>query len=298
MKNLRYWNPRLEHWEPEYLTRTMDGFAFLADDNPERLEATAAALKAGLSEIARIVCEESVKSLRDANANEYEHFGFRDDVTKGIDPKRVLLQESWMDHGDPRPFGCFAVVLKIQQHAERFAALSQDLAAAAATAGASISAGEVGERLIGRRRTGEPLASHVTDNETFSFAGADGSRCPYQAHVRVMNPRDGSPEPVIIRRGMAYDRGLMFVSLHRTLMDFTNLMFRAERARDPILSSAADWKPDFIPPNGCVVGRQSGQKWQFGETTVCFPMADLTTIRGGEYFYIPSLQFLRWMAGI
>src|SRR4051794_5154890 len=30
MKNLRYWNPRLEHWEPEYVTRTIDAFVFLA----------------------------------------------------------------------------------------------------------------------------------------------------------------------------------------------------------------------------------------------------------------------------
>jgi hypothetical protein len=113
-----------------------------------------------------------------------------------------------------------------------------------------------------------------------------------------MNPRDGSPDPVIIRRGMVYERGLMFLSLHRSVMDFTSLMFRAERARDPILSSAAEWKPDFTPANGCVVGRKPGQKWEFEGQTVCYSIADLTTIRGGEYFYIPSLSFLRRLAGI
>ena len=110
-----------------------------------------------------------------------------------------------------------------------------------------VTAEDVAERIIGRRRSGEPLVDSAPDPDTFSFAGTHASRCPYQAHIRVMNPRDGGPDPIIIRRGMAYDQGLMFVSLHRTLMDFTSLMFRAEFARDPILSTTADWTVDSHP---------------------------------------------------
>lgn len=289
LRNPRYWNPRPEHWEPEYLDRNIDGFLYVADDDLERVRTASAAFEADAAGLAEIVRQEPVKSLRDAYANEYEHFGFRDDMTKGVDPKRVLLHETWMDHGaDPPPLGCFAVVLKIEQHADRFAAATEGLAAAA-----QVSADDAGERIIGRARSGELT---------------DPSICPFQAHVRVMNPRDGSPEPVIIRRGMAYGpttaeapagaaRGLMFLSLHRSIMDFTTLMFRAEYARDPILSTATDWTPDYIPPNGCLVGRRPGQKWEINGQTVCYPIADLTTIRGGEYFYIPSLSFVRMLAG-
>ena len=92
-------------------------------------------------------------------------------------------------------------------------------------------------------------------------------------------------------------RGLLFMSLHRSIMDFTSLMFRAESSRDPVLSTTADWTPHYTPPNGCLVGRLPGQKWEFSGQTVCYPIANLTTIRGGEYFYIPSLSFIRMMAG-
>ena len=85
----------------------------------------------------------------------------------------------------------------------------------------------------------------------------------------------------------------MFVLLHRTLMDFTSLMFRAEFAAIRSCPTTADWTVDYTPPNGCVVGRQPGQKWEINGQTVCYPVANLTTIRGGEYFYIPSLTFLR-----
>lgn len=305
MKDTRYWNPRLEHWQSDYLTRTLDAFVFFADDDADRLQSTISRFEADIEPLAGIVRQEPVKSIRDSSGHDYEHFGFRDDVTKGIEPNRVLLQETWSDASDETSYGCFAVVMKIEQHPDRFTAATEGLAAAAASSGIQVTPGDIAERIIGRRRTGEPMVEGAVDPENFSFAGTGGSRCPYQAHVRVMNPRDGKPDPIIIRRGMAYgpaghsegERGLLFMSLHRSIIDFTSLMFRAESSRDPILSTTAGWTPDYTPPNGCVSGRRPGQKWEFEGQTVCYPVANLTTIRGGEYFYIPSLSFVRNMAG-
>ena len=305
MKNLRYWNSRIEHWEPDYLTRSIDAFLLFADDDADRLQSAISLFEAEIEPFAGIVRQEPVKSIRDSKGHDYEHFGFRDDVTKGIEPDRVLLPETWSDDSDQSSHGCFAVVMKIEQHADRFTAATNALSAAAAASGIQITPDEVAERIIGRRRTGEPLVDGNVDPENFSFEGVGASQCPYQAHVRVMNPRDGKPDPVIIRRGMTYGpadnaegaRGLLFMSLHRSIMDFTSLMFRAESSRDPVLSTTADWTPHYTPPNGCLVGRLPGQKWEFSGQTVCYPIANLTTIRGGEYFYIPSLSFIRMMAG-
>jgi hypothetical protein len=45
-----------------------------------------------------------------------------------------------------------------------------------------------------------------------------------------------------------------------------------------------------------VIGQSAGpvlsQTWPSGGT-VTFPMADFVTMRGGEYFYAPSMAFLR-----
>ena len=38
MKNPRYWNPRIEHWAPDYLTRSIDAFLLFADDDADRLQ--------------------------------------------------------------------------------------------------------------------------------------------------------------------------------------------------------------------------------------------------------------------
>ncbi len=305
MKNTRYWNPRLEHWQPDYLQQPIDAFVFFADDDAPKLQRTISKFEADTQPLASIVQQEPVKSIRDSNGHDYEHFGFRDDVTNGIEPNRVLVQETWDTSEEASSYGCFAVVMKIEQHPHRFAAATNGLSAAAAASGIQVTPDEVAERIIGRRRTGEPLVAGSVDPENFSFKGVEPNQCPYQAHVRVMNPRDGKPHPVIIRRGMAYgptdtlggERGLLFMSLHRTIMDFTSLMFRAESSRDPVLSTTADWTPDYTPANGCVVGRLPGQKWEFNGRTVCYPIANLTTIRGGEYFYIPSLSFIRMLAG-
>ena len=93
-------------------------------------------------------------------------------------------------------------------------------------------------KLMGRWRDGTPLVlspTHdggATDANDFVYAGdPDGQRCPFSAHVRVVNPRDDPIDPVVgtvprvIRRGMPYgpeltgtvddgqDRGLIGVFL-------------------------------------------------------------------------------------
>jgi hypothetical protein len=93
-------------------------------------------------------------------------------------------------------------------------------------------------KLMGRWRDGTPLVlspaqdGGPTDANDFVYAGdPDGQRCPFSAHIRVMNPRDDAVDavvgkvPRVIRRGMPYgpeltgtiddgqDRGLMGVFL-------------------------------------------------------------------------------------
>jgi deferrochelatase/peroxidase EfeB len=93
-------------------------------------------------------------------------------------------------------------------------------------------------KMMGRWRDGTPLMladapnAALTDANDFVYAGdPHGLRCPFSAHIRVVNPRDDRLDPVVgttprvIRRGMPYgpeltgttddgrDRGLIGVFL-------------------------------------------------------------------------------------
>jgi deferrochelatase/peroxidase EfeB len=74
-------------------------------------------------------------------------------------------------------------------------------------------------KLLGRWRDGTPLVlspegpqSALASENDFGYAVADpdGRRCPFSAHIRVVNPRDQQLDPVtdgvprVIRRGMPY----------------------------------------------------------------------------------------------
>jgi deferrochelatase/peroxidase EfeB len=74
-------------------------------------------------------------------------------------------------------------------------------------------------KMMGRWRDGTPLVlspdrpdSQLTTSNDFSYAtqDPDGHRCPFSAHIRVVNPRDTPLDPIvegvpqILRRGMPY----------------------------------------------------------------------------------------------
>src|SRR5262249_27983328 len=89
------------------------------------------------------------------------------------------------------------------------------------------------EKMMGRRQDGTPLVDPAAGND-FDYAKDDeGRQCPFHAHVRRANPRDGRKAmPRIVRAGMSYgerfdekadptanpnaapgaDRGIMFMA--------------------------------------------------------------------------------------
>ncbi|MFZ0877689.1 MAG: hypothetical protein WAN20_24730 [Pseudonocardiaceae bacterium] len=111
-------------------------------------------------------------------------------------------------------------------------------------------------KMMGRWRNGAPLVlspdrpdSELATSNDFSYAtqDPDGHRCPFSAHIRVVNPRDTPLDPIvegapqILRRGMPYgpplqgsgddgaDRGIVGIFLcadlrrqFYTLIDWVN----------------------------------------------------------------------------
>ena len=146
-------------------------------------------------------------------------------------------------------------------------------------------------KMMGRWRDGTPLVlsperpdPELASSNNFSYVDQDpdGLRCPFSAHIRVLNPRDTPLDPVavegvprVLRRGMPYgaplqgtvddgaDRGLVGVFLCADIRkqiytliswimrnDFSPVYDSNRRVQDPLLGNRAvpGASADFILP--------------------------------------------------
>ncbi len=197
-------------------------------DQTETLDQAIAWLEAapGLS----ILSIELMRSYPEAPNITREHFGFQDGISQ---PNPVAPEgRFWSDkveHGElflgyannrgdgpypPRPDplldkGCFLVLRKIRQ---RLDVLDEVLKRCYPKPGKTSEKAriELKERMMGRRRDGEPLVSGnnynatATKNDFDYTADTSGAQCPFHAHARRTNPRTSAHIPRIIRRGMSY----------------------------------------------------------------------------------------------
>jgi Dyp-type peroxidase family len=180
-------------------------------------------------------------------------------------------------------------------------------------------------KLVGRWRDGTPLdtrpggedaalAGDRSRNNAFDFSGdPDGMRCPIGSHIRRMNPRLSMPfegklvnRHRLIRRGITYgdplpegaeddgaDRGVIFMTLQASLarqFEFvqaqwanTGNPFRIGDDQDPLIGP----QDTDGPPKMTIPGRPP---FFMG------PLSRVVTTRGGEYYFAPGINGLRWLA--
>jgi deferrochelatase/peroxidase EfeB len=301
--NGTYWPGSVDLWEPSYRIG-LDAFLMLADSDAGRLAALTDRAQQDLKGTADVVVQECGSRLYadPSRPAAIEHFGFRDQVSRGVDPETLLTEES--DSDPDSGVGCFGVFMKIEQHVDKFSQQVDELSSLYAKLHAPFPASKVRASTVGRYPDGKPMATTNGGFDDFDFRNAaDADRCPMQAHIRVMNPRDGTSSNPVVRRGIPYgpgpsdgatpdaSRGLLFLGLHRTLLDFLALMVRAKSLRDPLLSRSSLWDSTSTGPTHCPHGFRA-QRWKIDGVEACYPFADVTTIRGGEYFYIPSMDFI------
>lgn len=184
-------------------------------------------------------------------------------------------------------------------------------------------------KFVGRWRDGTPLMkspdrpspSIVADddqNNNFTY-GSDpkGLVCPHGAHIRRMNPRDSqgfngklATRRRIIRRGLPFgdwlpegdpddgqERGIVFMALNASIarqFEFVQQQwvnygndFNLGEARDPIIGNNAG-KGFFVIP---------GKAGSAEPPHLCTGMPSFVTVKGGDYFFLPSVTALRLLAG-
>lgn len=230
----------------------------------------------------------------------------------------VLVEEAGGGH-----YGSYLVFRKLEQDV---ALWNDSIAELARTM--KIDPELAGALAVGRFKDGTPVVEHeaaqgatVPSNDFDFSADQEGLRCPFHAHIRKMNPRNeacGAPLDEqrrlrIARRGITY--GLR-PDLHpggrpfpppRTGVGLLFMCYQAdiENQFECIQSHWAN-DPDHCRPGSGLdplIGQSSSHEQSRGEQL--WPMARgnpektrarlerAVRLRGGEYFFAPSLSFLR-----
>ncbi|UXI02153.1 Dyp-type peroxidase [Photobacterium sp. TY1-4] len=231
--------------------------------------------------------------------------------------------------GDADSYGSYVVYRKLQQNIKGFwdhlTLLANHLSETSPT---QVDAEYAGALCVGRFKDGTPISEQGNDGWSNLFNNfnydedVDGLRCPLHAHTRKTNPRGdtvrqfNSPPTIersrrIVRRGISYgdtelnptqewtDAGLLFLCLQASIVDQFIFMqhtwcnnagfVRQGTGIDPLVGqSPADTAP---------APQQWRAKWSNPNAdTTEFSFAGFVRNRGGEYFFMPSLDFLRQLA--
>jgi len=263
-----------------------------------------------------------------------EHFGYEDGISNPLfyiddiaderaardfskwDPEAPLKLALIAEPGFLDRFGSYIVFRKLEQNVAGFRKATAEIAQ---LIGAGADSDRAGALAVGRFRNGTPVlppSGTGTDpnGNNFHFKADDpgGAVCPFHAHIRKTNPRGDTPLSAederlfrIVRRGITYGArpdldagrnlpvpesgvGLLFMSCQARLDQFA------------IQQEGSD-SNDFAQPGtgvDAVIGQNTApipQEWPKG-SGIRFAMANFVKLLGGEYFFAPSIPFLKSLA--
>jgi Dyp-type peroxidase family len=220
----------------------------------------------------------------------------------------------------PDSFGSYLVYRKLEQNVEGFKRREKELATALGLQGDDDE--RAGAMVVGRFEDGTPLIlsqaatdPNPTPNNFRYDDDPDGLKCPIHAHVRKINPRQlgsdagqGQRSHLMARRGIPFgdpDRdfedegafpvagvGLLFMAYNQDIsrqFEVTQRFWANSpsfpgnaTASDLIIGQTADRTPEWHPHYGATGGEVNN-----------FTFEAFVGMRGGAYFFAPSIGFLR-----
>jgi Dyp-type peroxidase family len=295
--------------------------------------------------------EEPGKGIRNEAGNGIEHNGYADGVSQPLFFKKDIQEEAarigranWQpesplslalvpDPGKAGTFGSYFVFRKLEQDVKGFKKREADLATALGLTGDD--AERAGALVVGRFEDGTPVTSFKDALENiakdkvpndFTYAGDDGGKCPFHAHIRKTNPRsDGAGAEFnkakrLVRRGIPFEKaarvrlpdgdldpahfptkgdgyGLLFMCF------VANLGEQFEAGQFEFMQRHWANEPNFVNPGtgiDPVIGQHTGvvqpqqwpTTWGHAAPTKPFAFADFVHMKGGAYFFAPSLSTL------
>jgi Dyp-type peroxidase family len=250
--------------------------------------------------------------------------GNKIDIWDPFEPlSRVLVRDPGVD--DPLCHGSFLVFRKLEQDVRGFKLRVRDLAQKLGLKDSEIA--HAGALAVGRYEDGRLLNPSKTPGvnpakeNNFNFDDdREGQKCPFHAHIRKANPRGdlqlyrGAAEAEgrirrITRRGIPYgDRptqpqsiddlptggvGILFMCFQASIRKQFAFMQRAwlnspgfvlrETGIDPVTGQASS--PSAV--------KQTWSKQYGGRPDTEFSFESYVHLKGGGYFFAPSIPFLR-----
>lgn len=269
------------------------------------------------------------RAQRNGEGEGIEHFGYVDGRSQPLmlrselateprtvyDPESPLGQFILPDPLDSSGFGSFFVFRKLEQNVDGFKQAEQALATAMGLTGADRE--RAGAQVVGRFEDGTPVTLHAGENgvpvvNDFDYSTDPGGKCPFQGHIRKSNPRGSSPGGIafdktvqMARRGITYGCrlqdpdskefidspndgvGLLFMSYQASIDKQFRFMQtswvnsegfpQAGVGLDPVIGQVGSLPQTWPPTFGSAAGG------------VAELFRGFVTLKGGEYFYTPSI---------
>lgn len=332
----RLFDLNANHWEAKYQDR-IDALLLVADDDEARLSRFTSSCQRDLAAFAEEVGIEQGCVIRNSHGESIEHFGYVDGISNPLflkhDIERFASTVSlpvWDPTANPfhlvlandphvrGEFGSYLVFRKLEQDIAGFSAHCSHLGAAIGD-----SSDRAGAMVIGRNQNGTPVAGSIDlgsprddlNNFIYDDGGSNHLACPFQAHVRKMNPRVDDPMARarrIARRGIAYGTdnnkpadagvgkqvtnscGLLFLCFQQDIgrqFEFLQRMWaNREDFPEPLRHAGIDpvigqFRRYHTSPRAQLWPKRDGR-------VVRYPFWGYVRLRGGEYFFAPSLSFL------
>jgi Dyp-type peroxidase family len=330
-------DPNVKTWEPDF-QEEIHALILMADDDLVDLLQEINRMYYNLRQVAEIVHREDGFTLRNNERKTIEHFGFADGVSQPLfvksDIEKAKKKGADFNIWDPRSplkiilakdpngkkadsYGSYLVYRKLEQNVKSFHEEQRKLAE---TLGVDFDL--AGAMIVGRFQDGTPIVLsdqpepniQRTNNFTYTSDG-QGSKCPFHAHTRKVNPRgdtgtqSATPVPLadekmhrIARRAVSYGEnditkepetgsGLLFLCFQSDIQNQFNFQQASWANQDNFVQPTIGKDPVIGQGNSPI-----SQKWPTGwgshEQPVQYKFPLWVNLKGGEYFFAPSISFL------
>jgi Dyp-type peroxidase family len=231
-------------------------------------------------------------------------------------------------------FGSYFVFRKLAQNVRGFKEGEENLGEALGLEGED--AERAGAMIVGRFEDGTPIELQATDSlpksflrNNFDYHSKDNSKCPFQGHVRKANPRSGNPNEnlvktqshVMARRGITFGFrtdepndgqvdnkpsggvGLLFMSYQADISNQFEFIQKtwSNNKKFPFDKIGSHPRSGIDP----IIGQDGGTNISTGEFAVTYgdlgtlqtgSFEHFVTLKGGEYFFSPSIPYLEKLA--
>lgn len=307
-------DPPLDKWEKNYC-QDLDAMILLADNSIENINAKQIEIINSLHQFnGGVVLFTEIGKVIKSNGTNIEHFGFADGISqpeffkltgkkKGVAWKTALINTNPIYN-----FGSYLVFRKLEQNVKVF---NEEIKRLESKVQHPNPRKFVEAQVIGRFKNGMPLTLGGDEwPDKFKFdknTDKNGHKCPFHAHIRKINPREGEYRDIqITRRGITYgirkpdlsDQpkegvGLLFNCYQRSIKNQFGVIQKRcnssqyinnkHRGRDPIIGQIK------------IDDRNYKQKWNISwehPGTFSHSFKKVVTMKGGEYFFAPSINYL------